>query len=295
MGWYVRRASGETVGPLNEDGVEAELDAGRLMPNGWVCPSGAQDWVLVSAQRPFAEAVQRALVALGDAPTAYTEDAAQQAQLAALYEASIEGRSDLPPSKRPTDPPPQIVQVAMARPPPTVAMPDPVARTQLERTAPMGPEPNAPMASASPHAYPPPYQDGLDAPASIPINPLTEPFGASGWLAVTLTALTALVYILDALVLVLSSTPWGAIVALLASAGFVWATIQLVRRRNSGLRLARVIHGLLLALVSLTLVAQVALNGQFLLVMIVPLALVGLHVASLAMLYVARALFWIGE
>lgn len=291
--WYVRRASGETAGPLNEAGVEAELDTGRLMPNGWVCPAGGREWLQVSAQRPFAAAVQRALVALGEAPTAFKEDHAKQAQLAALYEVSVEGRSpvaDLPPSKRPTDPPP-AARAASARPAPTLAMNEPVPPTQLERTAPMGPQPGPAQQAGAPQPHP----TSPDGPVSVPVNPLTEPFGASGWAAVALNAFTAFVYLVDALVLVFSPAPWAALVAVVVAAGFGWATVQLMRRRAAGLRMARVGHGMLLALVSLSAVAHVAINRQFMFFMIIPLALLLLHVVSLTMLQVARALFWIRE
>lgn len=298
--WYVRRFSGETVGPLNDAGVEAELDAGRLMPNGWVCPSGGTQWLPVSAQRPFAAAVQRALVALGEAPTAYADNEGQQRQLAALYEASIEGQppADLPPSKRPTDPPPvappgmQPAQPAQPagqsgqhhRPARTVPM-DEVPRGALERTASMD------TASAAP------YTSNAQVPAAadqhIVDNPLTEPFGFVGWMAIGLTALSALVYLADAVVLLFTPARWAVFIALLVSGAFLWATVQLVRRRAAGLRIAYGSHGGLLALLVLFLIVHMAMTEQFRTPLIIGVALVVLHAAALALLRSAQGLFWI--
>lgn len=284
--WYVRRVTGENVGPLNESGVEAELDAGRLMPDGWVCPAGASQWVQVSAQRVFAGAVKRAVDALGDAPTAYSEDEKKARELAALYDVNIEGRGASPaevapphgnpvlPSaaqpQRPLAPPLGMEELSGARPAPTLSM-DPPAPVRYPLTV-TGPDSGA-------------------APV-VPTNPLTEPIGATGWAAIGLTAMAAFASLVDAGVQILFGSILPGVVAGVALIIFAIATVLLVQRRTVGYRMAAVGHGVIVATI-LVSTSIVVVSGGLSVWMIPPVVRVLLHIVGFVVLYAARGLFWI--
>ncbi len=149
-----------------------------------------------------------------------------------------------------------------------------------------------------PVAGPAAYQLTVSGPSStkapaVPANPLTESFGVVGWLAVVLTAFTCFAYLVDAAVLIVFALSWVVIVAFLAAANFALATVQLVRRRNVGFRMAFGGHGLLLGLILLSTIINVAMSSEFDLIMVVPMGLVFLHGVAMVFLHLARSLFWI--
>ncbi len=137
-----------------------------------------------------------------------------------------------------------------------------------------------PASSAHPHA---------------PANPLTEPFGFLGWLAVLMTAFTAFVYLLDIVFLILFGTKWFAVVALLAVGNFGAATVQLIRRRTAGFQMAFAGHGVLAALAVLSALVDVARAGGVPWIIVVPAGLVLVHIVGMVFLHLSRGLFWIRD
>lgn len=93
--------------------------------------------------------------------------------------------------------------------------------------------------------------------------------------------------------LIVFALSWFVIVAFLAAANFALATVQLVRRRNVGFRMAFGGHSVLLGLVILSTLINVAMSSEFNPIMVVPMGLVLLHGVAMVFLHLARGLFWV--
>ena len=265
--WYVRRASGENVGPIEDASVVLELDAGRLPPNGWIFEAGGTAWRRVDEVTQFSGAVRRSMEALGDAPTLYSaETKKEQKSLAALYEAHVEAAPGPPsPSRPPTPPAPTAPNALSAQafpvaPGPVVAAAHavgarphgtaPMAASAQQpaqigssgvRNAPVGysapiPAPAAPQLAPQPalaQATPAHYDASVKGPASSVApyevdNPLTEARGATGWLAIGFAAATALLYFMGGSVgLVALAFGQSAVILSVVSALFSYACVGL--------------------------------------------------------------------
>lgn len=166
--WYVRRASGATVGPVSTELVIKGMRAGKVAPGDWVCPVGEAQFRLVSAEPTFAGASGPALLdEEDDAKTrVFSSLESDDDKTSILSVATPSSSRALPPV-----PAPRAVGSARAVPPPK-AVPQPMAVAPAAATEPSAvaaPPPKAPPA-------PPPAAHATAVPlvppsAAVPLLP----------------------------------------------------------------------------------------------------------------------------